>query len=265
MKRVIILLLSSVVFFGCEKTQLEKALDGKLKTRFIFSSSTDSEPHSFATYSYDKDGKLIKELISNYPGPPFSSSTYEYTDNGKLFKKRYTAMEGLNSPNQTESDFTLIYENKYEYVDNKQIEKLYRNNQLIDSAVFIFSNELIVSEHHYKIKEKTEWSIINNYDSNGNLTKMTSMPEGSYSIYEYTGSKLHKVTHFDQSNSLLTENIYEYTSSKNMEIIEIHYKGPYGDFISAKTKLKNGLVVEYIKYHPTFIGAEWTCERYEYY
>jgi hypothetical protein len=240
-------------------------LNGKLKTRYIYSSSTDDEPYSFATYCYNNKGELLKELISNYPEPVYSSFTYEYSNNGKLLNKKYKAMEGLNSPDQTESDFTLIYENRYEYVDDEQIEKEYRNNQLTDSAIYIFNNDLLIREDHYDIKDNSSWSIIYSYDSDSNLTKRLSMPEGTYSVYEYTGSKLQKVTQYDQSDSLLVENIYKYTSSKNKEIIEIHYKGPYGDFISAKTTLKNGLIVEYIKYHPTFIGAEWYCERYEYY
>jgi len=84
-------------------------------------------------------------------------------------------------------------------------------------------------------------------------------------MYYYTGSKINKTLHYNQNDSLLVENTFTYTQSNNKEIVEIHYKGPYGEYISAKKTYKDGNIIEYIKYHPTFQGAEWWCERYEYY
>lgn len=77
--------------------------------------------------------------------------------------------------------------------------------------------------------------------------------------------KIDKVFNYNQNDSLLVENTYTYTQSNNKEIVEIHYKGPYGEFISYKKTYKDGKIIEDITYHPTFQGAEWSCVRYEYY
>ena len=264
------MLVFSLALFSCEKDNLipedDYNLDttAKIKTKYIFASSTDSVPYNYVSYFYDEHWNLIKELISSYPEPAFASYTYKYSDKGVLLNKKYYAMEGLNFPDQTESDFTLIREYKYSYLDNKKIEKEYRRNVYTDSVVFTYENSLLISEYHYDLKEGTNWSLIYEYDSDNNLIKETENPLGIYTINTYDGTRIIKSTEYDQNGSMLIEITYTYTESDGSLIVESFYDGFYGQFLSDKTTYKDGNIIEYIKYHPTMPG-EWYCYRYEYY
>ncbi len=257
--------MSLLLFISCQKGKFDVQKTGKLKAKYVYSSSTESHPYAFTTYYYDDNWNLVKELISDYPKPVFASFTYKYSINGQLLNKKYQAIEGINYPGQTESDFTLLWEKKYHYLDNKKIEEEYRNGILTDSVIYIYRNNLIMTEYHYDLGDLKRWSIIYNYDPNDNLIKKTSNPVGSYTVYHYTGSKIIKAMNYNQMDSLLVENTYTYTKKNNKEIVEVHYKGPYGEFISFKTTYKDGNIIEKITYSPTFIGSEWNCVKYEYY
>lgn len=120
MRKITLMLVFSLALYSCEKDNLvpedNYGLDttAKIKTKYIFASSTDSVPYNYVSYFYDEHWNLIKELISNYPEPAFASYTYKYSDKGVLLNKKYYAMEGLNFPDQTESDGNLIVESYYE-------------------------------------------------------------------------------------------------------------------------------------------------------
>jgi len=149
-------------------------------------------------------------------------------------------------------------------VGNKIVEKRYIKNELTDSIIYSFTNNLLMSEYGYNFENSTEWSIIYEYDSNKNKIKKIENPDGIYTIYTYEGSNIRTTTEYDQSGSILVEITFTYSESDDKVIVESHYKGPYGDFISDKTMYKDGNVIEYVKYHPTKYG-EWYCCRYEYY
>ena len=208
---------------------------------------------------------LIKELISDNPKPVYASYIYEYSNTGVLINKKYKAKEGNNYPDQTESEFSLIREYKYSYPDNKKIEKEYLNNELTDSVIYSYMNDLLISEYHYDLKNALDWSIIYEYDSNNNLIKETSNPEGTYAINSYEGSRITKTSEYDRNGSFIDENEFIYSKSEDKVIIETHHKVSSVDFLSDKTTYKDGNVIEDIKYHPSFVGAEWYCYRYEYY
>jgi hypothetical protein len=267
MKKIALFFILSFVFFSCKKDHTSQEDEynlqgtGKIKTKYIYSSSSDSEPYATNSYSYDDNWNLRKILISNYPKPVFASYTYEYSDLGVLSNKKYNGIEGANYPNQTESDFILIREYKYSYRGNNKIELEYRKNALTDSVVYTYMDNLLVSEYHYDLDGDLSYNRKYEYDSDNKLIKETYSPEDTYIIYMYEGSRVIKVTEFDQSGSKMMENTYSYTKSDSKVIVELYSK----DFLSEKTTYKDGNVIEEIKYHPTFQGAEWYCYRYEYY
>lgn len=263
--RQIPVLLFLILSVTCEKDDIGLKKNSKVKTRYIFSGSTDDKPYSFATYTYDNNWNLIKELISDYPKPVFASESYEYSEDGRLISRQRRAIEGENHTDQTEADFTLIWEKKYEYRGNRKIEKEYRNNIVKDSSVYTYDNNLLTEEYHYNIENHTEWGTLYEYNPDNLLIKTTSYPEGYYTKYIYQDSKIEKTLHFNNNDSILGENLFVYTFRDSKEIRETHNIGTNGEFISEKITSINGNVLEYIKYHPTFIGAEWWCEKYEYY
>lgn len=255
------------MFFSCEKNTLVPIDDynlqgtGKIKTKYIYSSSSASEPYATNSYSYDSNWNLKKILISDYPKPIFASYTYEYSNLGVLLNKKYNGIEGANYPDQTESDFILIREYKYSYRGNNKIELEYRKNALVDSVVYTYKNNLLVSEYYYDLDGDLSYNRKYEYDSDNKLIKEIYSPENTYLIYMYEGSRVVKVTEFDQNGSKIMENTYSYTKSDGNVIVELYNK----DFLSEKTTYKDGNVIEYIKYHPTFSGAEWYCYKYSYY
>ena len=269
MKQFIIYILISIFLLGCEKDEINIETTGKVKTIYTYSSSSssssDNTPYAFTSFFYDDNWNLSKELISDNPKPIYASTTYEYYDNGKLLNKKYKVKLGENYPEQTESDFSLVREYKYAYLDNKKIEKEYRENELTDSVIYTYLTNLLTLEKHFDIKNQSEWSIAYEYNSDDNLVKRTSYPDGNYTFYFYENSKIQKTLQYDNSGSLLVENTFIYSELGDKEIVETYYKGTYGEYVSDKVTYKNGNIIETIKYHPTFQGAEWYCKRYEYY
>jgi hypothetical protein len=206
-----------LLFFSCEKaatTGDDFNLQGtsKIKTKYIYSSSSEIEPYATNAYTYDENWNIKKILISDYPKPVFASYTFEYSDKGVLLNKKYNAIEGANNPDQTESDFILIREYKYSYQGNNKIELEYRN-ELTDSVVYSYSNNLLISESHYNLESGTDWSMIYEYDSNKNKTKETLNPDGIYTIFTYEGSVIKKSTEYDRNGSLLVELTFVYSKS----------------------------------------------------
>lgn len=253
--------------FSCEKNpsvpndEYNLQGTGKMKTKDIYSSSSDSEPYATNFYTYDGNWNLKKILISDYPTNVFASYTYEYSNLGVLLNMKYKGIEGANHPNQTESDLVLIREYKYSYRGNNKTESVYRFNVLADSTVYTYMNNLLVSKYYYDLDGDLSYNIKYEYDSDNKLTKETCSPEGTYLIYTYEGSRIAKVTEFDQNGSKMMENTYNYTKSDCKVIAELYNN----DFLSKKTTYKDGNVIEDIQYHPTFQGEEWYCYRYEYY
>jgi hypothetical protein len=272
MKRITAYILFFCLLFSCEKAKLgnEKINfhttgSAKVKTRYIFARSTDSLPYTFTSYSYDQNWNLLKELISDYPKPAWSSFTYKYSDNGELIIKDHWVKIGENFPDQKESDFSLTDENKYSYQDNKKIEKVYWGNVLHDCIIYTYLNNNIISEYHYDMSGIGNWNVLYDFDSNDRLIKITSNPDGFYTVYTYDGSKIQKTSEYNRDNQLIVENSYVYTHSNINEIVEIYYKGPIGEFLSDKITYSSGNVIEEIQYDPYFNGVESYCKRYEYY
>jgi len=253
-----------ITLVGCEHDTTIERSGNKLRFKYIYSNSNEEVPYSSTEYFYDNDGNLIKELISEYPKPVYASFNYEYSDDGKLISEKYKAIQGASSPDQSEDDFSLIWRKKYTYTANKKIEKEYYDNTLTDSAIYAYEASLLVEEAHYDLERSVQWKIDYKYNSSGDIIKKYQYPDSTYSEYIYKNNRLHKILQYNNNDSLVTENLYMYSSSGNKEITEIYYKGPYGEYIKEKITRLSGKKIEHIKYHPTFQGAEWWCKRYEY-
>ncbi len=255
MKQIFFGLFILSIFSSCGDSASDIAPKAKLKTMYIYSSSAAAEPYSFTTYTYDKNWNLTKELISDYPKPPTSSCTYYYDSKDRLSNKKYNGKTGLNHSNQTEAVFSVIREYKYQYIDDLQIETIYRDDELNDSVVYKLYDDLILEEHHYS-KTLSKWSIINEYDVDGNLVKKTELPGNLAIEFEYVNSKLIKSTSYNEQGDKVTEVEYVYSKVGNKLIRECGME---------KATYINGNIIEYIRYHPTFPGSEWWCHRYEYF
>ena len=121
-------------------------------------------------------------------------------------------------------------------------------------------DNLLVSKYYYDLDGDLSYNRKYEYDSDNKLIKETYSPEGTHLIYMYEGSRVIKVTEFDQNGSKTMENTYRYTKSDGKVIVELYNK----DSLSEKTTYKDGDVIEYIRYSPSFQGAEWYCYKYSY-
>jgi len=238
--------------------------NGKIKTLYIYSSSSETEPYATNAYTYDENWNITKILISDYPGPVFASYTFEYSDEGVLINKKYKGIEGVNYPDQTEDDFVLIRESRYSYQGDKKIVLEYQGNVLKDRVVYTIQNDLVELEEHHNVTDGSEWSVVYQYDSNKHLIKKTENPEGLYALYFYDGSRMIRSENYDNHGVLTLEYEYAYSKSDDKVIVESYNKGNYRTSLSEKTTYKDGNVMEYIRFHPTFQG-EWFCHRYDYY
>ena len=256
------------LLYSCQKEYLFPNAERKLKTKYTYASSKHKEPYARTDYYYDESWNLIKDIVVFKPDPITFKNTYKYME-GKLIEKRhYGIPQGSSSIGLTESALTLYDKYLYAYpsVDVK-IEKHYdmEENLLKDSVVYEYMGESLVKESHYDRKGNFRWGKEYQYDQEGNLVKEVEYPEEMYSVYFYKNGKKIKVRQYDRNGSVMVENNYIYKKENGYDVVEVHYSGYYGKFISSKSFYKNGLLVELIKYHPTFIGAEWVCYRYEYY
>ena len=237
-------------------TDVEISQNAKVKTKYIYSSSTSAEPYAKTNYSYDHNWNLIKELNIDLPNTATSSYTYQYDSQGRLINKKYNFKSGLNHSGQTEAVLSVIREYKYQYIDDLQIELIYKKGELYDSVIYKNYGKFVLEEHHFNQSRGTEWSILNEYDSDGNLIKTTIIPENSVTAYEYEDSKLVKIIGYNADGNKSSECEFTYSRSGSKMIRE-----NCGD----KVTYVNGNFIEYIMYHPTFPGSEWWCYRYEYY
>ncbi len=253
---------------SCQDEAWFPITEGKLKTKFTYASSKDKEPYAYTDYYYDQSWNVIKEITIVKPDPVTFKNTYKYLD-GKLIEKcHYGIPQGSSSNDLTEFNLTLYDKYLYAYPSvDVEIETHYdmKKNFLKDSTIYEYMGELLIKESHYDGQANFVWGKEYEYDQGRNLVKEIEYPDGRYTVYSYKNGKKTKVVQYDKHNALIVENNYVYKTGKGYETVEVHYSGPYGKHVSSKSFYKNGLLVELIRYHPTFIGEEWACYRYEYY
>ncbi len=271
--RLFIFFLPAVLLFACQKEDLFQNedtfyinKDRKLKRKLVYSSSKAEEPYARTDYYYDRFGNLIKELITVDPDPVTFKNIFMYDQKGRLLEKRhYGIPQGASSTGLTEDNLTLYTVSHYSYPDeNTKVETIYLLDEFEDSTVYEYENNLLIKETHFKKSGSVFWYKTYTYDEDGNLIQDYEEPGGTKNVYTYKDG--HIVSMKDYVNdSLRVVNDYVYHKEGTRWIVEVNYSGPYGNFISEKSTYEHGLLIEYIKYHPTFIGAEWFCARYEYY
>ena len=82
-------------------------------------------------------------------------------------------------------------------------------------------DNLLVSKYYYDLDGDLSYNRKYEYDSDNKLIKETYSPEGTHLIYMYEGSRVIKVTEFDQNGSKTMENTYRYTKSDGKVIVEV--------------------------------------------
>lgn len=239
---------------------------GRLKKQLNYSSSEDETLNSEVEYFYNSQNQLTKEELRFFTdeSQSYVHSRTEYTyGNGKLAEKKYFAR------NYTTDPMKLLYVYEFRYPDiNTKMELFYNRGELKDSIIYRFKNNLLVNEKHFPAAH-SEWEIKYSYTSGGKLKERTELPLNEITINHFDENGLLEKTVGLVENDVRTTITYEREDNGSQLIIRSYINDIYSNRLEPIPHtykiFENSKLVEYVKYHPTFPGSEWFCQRYEYY
>lgn len=245
--------------FGVEES-------GRLKKELHFSGSNDETVNSDIEFVYKND-RLIKKIYNDYNwNEPFvlQKDTFVYV-NGKLSEMLHYFRRGaVTSP--------LIISEIYKYSypdDNSKIEVIREETgELDDSVKYIYSGNLVIEERHFN--HQGEWGRKFEYNSMGKLYKSSDL-DGTNLVINYFDENgvLESSASMDSDgvNVLMLisyEREIEGNKLKIKKYLEDMRVNSVEPFLTSHKVFENEKLVEEVKYHPTFSGSQWYCNRYEY-
>lgn len=169
-----------------EEAQTEEEAEPKFETVWLLSKKTSKDfiedKTATVEYSYNDDGKVIKELTTSYTGT--ITKEYEYNENGDLVvEKMDSALGDIN----TNYILTTVYDE-----NGLPLNRVDENGEVIEN---------------YEL------------DSNGNIIK-ENYPEGGGVTYEYDDqNRLIKKTIFNSDGTVAS--ITEYNEDGNMILLAL--------------------------------------------
>lgn len=276
---VFFLLLLVLSLTGCSLLYDEKSLNsaevdylvgieqsGRLKRELHFSSSEDKTVESDIEFIYEED-RLVGKIYNDYNwNEPYVLQKDEFIyKEGKLSQMIHYFRTGApTSPLKV----SKIYDYYYPNPDTK-IEVIHDDDDnLRDSVIYIYEGDFLTVEKH--INHLGTWGHSYEYNADGKLFKTTNLENGNVTVnYFDKNGLLDKSVLYegDTERSVITyerENI-----GRDQVIIRCyllhHHLNWTEPFLTSHKKFKGGKLVESVKYHPTFPGSEWWCNRYEYY
>jgi uncharacterized protein YcfL len=84
----IILLLTSIILFGCSSNEEETAISASSLKVIVTNKGDIINEMSSTEYKFDSEGKVVKEIIRNKFNPQYNSiSTFEYDSSGRVIKE----------------------------------------------------------------------------------------------------------------------------------------------------------------------------------
>ncbi|QGY45189.1 hypothetical protein GM418_16365 [Maribellus comscasis] len=238
---------------------------GRLKKQLNYSDSDDKTLNSDIEYFYE-DNHLITKVYHEYlGGEPYILQKDELIYDGE----KLSQMVHYFRTGTTTSPLLVSKTYYYSYPDaNTKIEVVYNaEGERRDSVIYRYSGNLLTEEKH--VNHLGIWGNKYEYNNEGKLYKTIDLAD------EHMVSK----NHFDRKGLLVkTERIvdgniestiwYESEITRTSLFVTM-YPGSDSDsdirLPGAQKKFRDGKLVEYILYHPTFPGSEWYCQRFEYY
>ncbi len=278
--------------FSCSKDEYNDLSSEPENYRLIkvlnYGSSSDSEPNTFMDLKYSENGNLQRESLYNYPSTLLTYKVYDYDNNNLLKEKKiYDGQVG---------NLSLGTYTKYEYENGNLIkEELYLANGTLKRTKFNeYENGNLINT--YKLDD--DLGIHHQYkyyynDLNVLILKevfMYNQKLSGFTKYYYDDKlRLNKTEIFDHNKAISQTVEHKYTGDSSLPTEEIYYDSnghltqrrqliydsldnlteikiitDEGTNSLFKKKFKGKLLIEYIRYLPTFGYTEWGVSRYEY-
>jgi hypothetical protein len=239
---------------------------GRLKRQLNFSDSEDETVGSDIEYIY-KNNRLTEKIYTDYNWNEayiLQKDTFIY-ENGKLIKMFHYFRSGTPiSPMLLSKTTSYYYPN-----ENTRIEVTYKaNGSLDDSIVYVYEGALLIEDRFYS--GNGSWGSKYQYNAKGKPVKKTDLASENPVVYYYDEKgALEKTILFEGEEERTIVN-YEREARRNNELVircnllhlNLNWDEP---FLTSHKVFKEGKLIEFVQYHPTFKGSEWFCTRYEYY
>lgn len=291
-QKIFLLTISLISMFSCTKDEYDDLFSEPENYRLIkvlnYGSSSDSKPSTFMELKYSENGNLQRESLYDYPSTLFTYRIYDYDSNNLLKEKKiydgqvdnlslgtYTTYEYENGNLIKEELYLangiLKRTEHYEY-EGKNLVNTYKvDDELGIHHQYKYTyndlNLLILEEDFMYNQELSSFSKYS-YDDNLRLTKTEIFNHDetiSQSIeHKYTGDDTlpTEVIYFDTNGNLTQRRQLIYDAFENLT--ETKIITDQGTNTLFKKKFRGKLLIEHIRYAPTFGFTEWTVTRYEY-
>jgi hypothetical protein len=289
--KILLLTISLISIFGCTKDDSENFFSQSENYRLTkvlnYSNSTDSEPSTFMDLKYSEDGNLQRESLYDYPNTLFTFREYDYENNLLVEKRIFDGQVG---------NLRLGTYTKYEYADGNLVkEELYLadgtlkrteyfeyegknllNTYKVDDKLGIHHQykytyndlNLLVREEKFMYNQELDGFTKYNYDDNLRLirTEIFNFDETIIQTIEhkYTGDNTlpSEEFYYDSDSELIQQKQLIYDNFDNLT--EAKVIDNQGTHILFRKKYNGKLLIEHIRYAPTWGYTEWTVTRYEY-
>lgn len=227
---------------SCSEISYEYDANGNIIS-FVNIGATDSIVISTGVYTYDEQGRLIKEHISLIDEDVDYINECAYDDENNLisykeiFNGEVTLWEGYEYGEDGLMSANLEYDKKGELVSKSTFAYDEVTNNILQNIIYDAAGNMTdYSEYAYDEEGRMITGIFCSYDLNGNVLWDSS---SSY-VYNEMGDVVYE-NHSSVTDGTSSDNTYEYDYNEN------------GDKISVKTYLDGEFTVAY-KYSYDYFG-----------
>lgn len=289
--KILLLTISLTSIFGCTKDESGDFFTHSENYRLIkvlnYSNSADSEPSTFMDLKYSEDGNLQRESLYEYPNTLFTFREFDYENNLLVEKRIFDGQVGnlrLGTFTKYEyADGNLVKEELYladgtlkltEYneYEGKNLVNTYKFDEKLGihhQYIYIYNDlNLLIREEKFMYDQKLDGFTEYFYDDNLRLnrTEIFNFDETRIQTikHKYTGDSTlpSEEFYYDSDGELFQRKQLIYDNFDNLtETKVIDNQGTHTLF---RKKYNGKLLMEHIRYAPTWGYTEWTVTRYEY-
>jgi len=231
---------------------------GRIKRQLNFTDNEDETVNSDIVFEYEGDN-LVRKTYNDYIG----NSSYVLKREDFIYSGNVLTQMIQYFRNTSDGPLKVSINYYYSYPEeNTKIETIYlEDGELRDSVIYRYSGNFLVEERHFN--HLGEWGRLFQYNNEGKLWKATDIEDDNETI-NYFDEKglLERTVSFSDGEET---GIVHYEQELNSKELIIYAWMDGAEYPTSHKVFRNGRLVEYVLYHPTFPGSQWYCNRFEYY